>query len=437
MVDHFRPWRSKDASKMTPREMQIFDHFVTRTSRWLDLFDPRQHCSIHVSQHAMQDVGLRNAVLALSISHLSLHPGCVGRTDALEYFVAALRHVRNATQHDLYRRSGVFMSTCLIFSTYEMINGSDQEWKVHLRGLRLLQSVRSIDGESQDMKEAVWLAWLSQDLWTAFREKRQVDTSWAPAQDYDHMTPHEIASAPSIFSHRWSRIALHQRGTPASVVVRAERSMQFIWPACWMSGIDICQSSFALYPCLPWLTAFSVRFGFIIPRSVGPQVRHNALVLILVPGVALQLHHAATILLLSHRPDSGGRRDFTGQQATIKACAAAICGLASSLTDDASSIVSSQCLFIGEEISRPQWLLHKLNQPPQLACAWKTHGSAPKSVCCSKTETNARDGRLTHFPMSSRRSGTVRPTVPCHVRALTFATGVEDLSSIRDLDSVA
>jgi hypothetical protein len=53
------------------------------------------------------------------------------------------------------------------------------------------------------------------------------------------------------------------------------------------------------------------------------------------------------------------------QQAVIKTYTDAISGLASTLTDDASCIMSSQCLFIGSNIAIS--ILFKLANPPLLA----------------------------------------------------------------------
>jgi hypothetical protein len=61
----------------------------------------------------------------------------------------------------------------------------------------------------------------------------------------------------------------------------------------------------------------------------------------------MQLHYSARILLLLHRPSLGGLDGFIEQQAALAKYADIICGIATTLTDDASRIMSSQCLFIG------------------------------------------------------------------------------------------
>jgi len=97
-------------------------------------------------------------------------------------------------KHDSYNRSDELLATCLIISAYEMIDGSRKDWERHLQGFYRLQQSQLIHGESKGIKQAVWWAWLCQDIWAAFREKRKPYTSWHPTQDYANMTPYELAA---------------------------------------------------------------------------------------------------------------------------------------------------------------------------------------------------------------------------------------------------
>jgi hypothetical protein len=64
-------------------------------------------------------------------------------------------------------------------------------------------------------------------------------------------------------------------------------------------------------------------------------------------GVALQLHYSARLLLLLNQPSRGGFGGYIEQVRLIKKYVANICGIAMTLTDNASSVMCSQCLFIG------------------------------------------------------------------------------------------
>lgn len=61
----------------------------------------------------------------------------------------------------------------------------------------------------------------------------------------------------------------------------------------------------------------------------------------------MQLHYTAQILLLSHEPSMGGLSKYLERQAVIERCVECVCGIATTLKDDASSLMSSQALFIG------------------------------------------------------------------------------------------
>lgn len=62
----------------------------------------------------------------------------------------------------------------------------------------------------------------------------------------------------------------------------------------------------------------------------------------------MQIHHVSRILLCVHEPCLGGLEVFMKRQRMIQDSIEVICGIGMTLTEDASSMLSSQCLFIGE-----------------------------------------------------------------------------------------
>ena len=64
-------------------------------------------------------------------------------------------------------------------------------------------------------------------------------------------------------------------------------------------------------------------------------------------GVALQIHYSSRLLLLLNRPSQGGFGAYLQQRGLVAKYVNNICGIAMTLTDDASSVLSSQCLYIG------------------------------------------------------------------------------------------
>lgn len=65
-------------------------------------------------------------------------------------------------------------------------------------------------------------------------------------------------------------------------------------------------------------------------------------------GLAMQIHHVSQILICANEPCLGGLESFMKRQKTIQDSIEMVCGIGMTLTEDASSMLSSQCLFIGK-----------------------------------------------------------------------------------------
>ena len=61
----------------------------------------------------------------------------------------------------------------------------------------------------------------------------------------------------------------------------------------------------------------------------------------------MQLYYCSLILIHLDRPLGGGLNQYLKQQRQLKHCSKQICSIAVTQTDTASSIMSSQCVFIG------------------------------------------------------------------------------------------
>lgn len=151
----------------------------------------------------MHNDGLLNAILALSIHYLSLTPNHVSNLtpeqgDDVQYYQNAVLCMKAAMKQESYRSSDDLPATWLIICAYQMMGGSQKDREKHLQGSFLLQSTQLIHGESHGeshgIKKAAYWAWLSQDLWAAFQEKRELYTRWTPTKDYSNMTSYEIAA---------------------------------------------------------------------------------------------------------------------------------------------------------------------------------------------------------------------------------------------------
>lgn len=151
----------------------------------------------------MHNMGLMNAILALSARHLGIE-GCekpaysqtitLDPNDAVSYYYKTLHYSQKAMQYDTYKTSLDLLAISLIISSYEMLDGSSKDWEKHLEGVFWIQRSQVIHGDSGGLRQAVWWAWLCQDVWAAFREKRKPLTFWRAAKTLEDLDAPEIAA---------------------------------------------------------------------------------------------------------------------------------------------------------------------------------------------------------------------------------------------------
>ena len=248
-----------------------------------------------------------------------------------------------------------------------MLDGSRRDWERHLKGVFWIQRSQVIHGDSQGLKQAVWWAWLCQDIWAAFRERRKAFTFWKPARTFKELNSHELA-ARSVYV-----MAQIVNYCSEEEIESGKRNIQTRMDKADNLNKTLDEWKAALtmeFTPLP-LPANDEKYGFkplwIHPPSFGTHVFLVSLyyTLISFTGIAIQVHYAARILLLLHRPSLGGIGDFIEQQATLVRFVNIICGIAVTLTDDASGVMCSQCLFIAgmctSNVERRHGILSMIN----------------------------------------------------------------------------
>jgi hypothetical protein len=309
----------------------------------------------------MRNAGLLNAILALSCRHLSLNPNLAGdelpyREISLQYYYQTLHYVQKAMQYSSYKTSLELLATTLIISTYEMLSDSPTDWERHLEGVFLIQRSQVIQGESEGLKCAVWWAWLCQDVWAAFREKRRTLTFWTPKKSYESLAPYELASRSVYITAKVINYCSQEESsiTRINIHARLDRANQLRDMLDeWRSHLTI---EFYPLPAMPHDSSAVFRSIWIRTAAFGmfssllgthPTKLYGYEYADLYLGVAVQLHCAARILLSAHEPCIGGFDEYAQRQSTIKQCVEIICGIAMTQKDEASNLMSSQCLFIG------------------------------------------------------------------------------------------
>ena len=174
-------------------------HFCDHTALWLDLIDPYRHFSLLVPRLASNDTGLRNAIFAVAARDLSMKPNAwipnfqptLGM--AAQYYHETLQYLQHAMHNEDYLHSDELLATVHLISTYELMEGDGQAWERHLRGAVGVHRSLDIHGECGGFRQAVWWAWLRQDLWAAFRERRKVFSSYRPVKPYSALNEWGLA----------------------------------------------------------------------------------------------------------------------------------------------------------------------------------------------------------------------------------------------------
>lgn len=191
-------WHGSRPAELSDNEVALLDNFVKRVSLWIDLYDPNRYFSVFVPHLAMRDAGLMTAILALSSRQLSISPNASeserDRRIGLQYYYDTLCYLQQAMSIDAYTTSLELLATALIVSMYEMLDDSGNGWERHLKGVFWIQRSQLIHGETGSLRSAVWWAWLRQDVWAAFRERRKTLSFWKPTKAYAAMDVYEIAA---------------------------------------------------------------------------------------------------------------------------------------------------------------------------------------------------------------------------------------------------
>lgn len=163
------------------------------------MFDPNRTFSAKVPHLAIRNAGLLNSILALSSYHFSLEESAdrdqlSDQRAALQYYYQTLHYVQKAMQYSSYWSSLELTGTAIIISTYEMLHGASNDWQRHLQGVFWILRSRQIEVERVSLESTTWWAWLQQDIWAAFREKRRTYSTWIPKKACRQLESHELAA---------------------------------------------------------------------------------------------------------------------------------------------------------------------------------------------------------------------------------------------------
>lgn len=269
------------------------------------------------------------AILALTSRH-AIARTQLETSDAslpVQYYYETLHYVQEALQYTSYTHSQELLATVIIISTYEMLDESNSNWKRHLKGVFWIQRSQEVNGASGGLRQAVWWAWLRQDLWAAFREKRACFSFWRPVQDLSDLTQDELADRVVYLLSQCVNYCAKNEANAVPVLDRVKRGDALLAALeRWKTFLG------PSYKPLPSPTATGAIFK---PIWIHPP-RY---------ALALQIYNFAKILITLHRPVQTGFQAYMHTQRVLSDAVDTICGIAMELNDEGCQILSAQCLF--------------------------------------------------------------------------------------------
>ncbi|KAJ4250233.1 hypothetical protein NW762_012048 [Fusarium torreyae] len=338
-----RTWQAGTSATLSDYEASLLRHFAERCSLWLDLFNQQRLFSTCVIRLALRNSGLMNAILALAARHRAKLPRSrnqdpEGTTDNewIRHYYETLHYVQEALTYTSYTNSEELLATAIVISTYEMLDESDGRgnWQRHLKGVFWIQRSQDVNGSSGGLRQAVWWAWLRQDIWAAFREKRPCFSFWVPVQSFRELDQHDLADraiyllsqAVNYYAHSRSAITdpITHRAAPADLSRVRKELLQSIED--WKAHLG------NQYKPLPTPSGPSDIFTGLWVHP--PEF-----------GAALQAISFAQILVTLHSPTPAGFNGYLRMQKTLSQAVDTICGIAMELRDEGCQILSAQCLY--------------------------------------------------------------------------------------------
>ncbi|BCS04205.1 Zn(II)2Cys6 transcription factor [Aspergillus luchuensis] len=371
-----QPWNTTSRLELSPTDLTFFQYYIEVVGPILDLFDPAHHFSNVVPHLALRNTGLLKSILAVGAKHMSLclqhrgdgdaadgHvagtpaslPGTVLSTEsdsapthmATQYYYETLHYLSQTLLYPSYADSHEILATATMISTYEMFDAdsaaNSSVWEQHLRGSFWIQRSQDNDGESADgLRQAVWWAWLRQDIWAAFQAGRPTITFWRARKPLEELSSDELATRIVYLCGKCVKYAAsaaippHQ--DPRERIEQGDRLL---------SALD--------------------EWHHILPASYQPvAVAGGGGSSVVFPPIwihprnhagAMQMYHFAKATVLLNQPTLGGLNAYLLRDKQLTESVKMVCGIANSCQehDCAMAFINVQALFgVGQFVRSPE-----------------------------------------------------------------------------------
>ncbi|KAJ3549802.1 hypothetical protein NM208_g300 [Fusarium decemcellulare] len=204
----------------------------------------------------------------------------------------------------------------------------------HLKGVFWIQRSQNVNGASGGLRQAVWWAWLRQDIWAAFREKRPCLSFWVPLEEYHELDEHGLANRAIYLLSQAVNYYVHSRAVGMNPM--ADPS----------APLNLSQVKEKLLRNIgQWKTCLGNQYKPLPTPSSPADVFTRLWIHPPQFGVALQAISFAQILIALHSPALTGFNGYLRMQRTLSEAVDTICGIAIELKEEGCQIMSAQCLY--------------------------------------------------------------------------------------------
>jgi hypothetical protein len=259
---------------------------------------------------------------------------------ATQYYYETLQYLSQTLLYPSYAESHEILATATMISTYEMFDADSASnsgvWEQHLRGSFWIQRSQDNDGESVDgLRQAVWWAWLRQDIWAAFQAGRPTITFWRARKPLESLNSDELATRIVYICGKCIKYAasdemptdqdLRQRIEQGDRLLRLLDDWHRVLPASYQPvAVITSPGSNAVFPPV-WIHP---------PNHAG----------------AMQMYYFARATVLLNQPTMGGLNAYLTRDKQLTESVKMVCGIANSCQEHESAMafVNVQALFGGK-----------------------------------------------------------------------------------------
>ncbi|CEJ59055.1 Putative Dihydroxyacetone synthase [Penicillium brasilianum] len=349
-------WNTTTRIKLSEIDLKFFRYYVEIVGPILDLFDPARHFSYVVPHLALQNFGLLKSILAVGAKHMSLYslhapdggvsgnnlaldasppiqPARTGlspdsdhnpRHMATQYYYETLGYLSKTLLYPSYAESHEILATATMISTYEMFDADSAPsrgvWEQHLRGSFWIQRSQDNDGESIDgLRQAVWWAWLRQDIWAAFQAGRPTITFWNPRKPLEDLNSDELATRILYLCGKCVKYAASDGSLsnqdPWMKIKQGDRLLCALDD--WRRALP------ASYQ--PVTTTMNATSNTVFPPIWIHPMNHAG---------AIQMYHFARTAVLLNQPTMGGLSTYMQREKQLTESVKVVCGIANSCQEN-------------------------------------------------------------------------------------------------------